>query len=92
MKTWLKNRLRILLKFLPLPQFTLLLKRREFWLELNRGDRALVRTEMVEFIAWPFPFSSKLKIWSFHVVKLSRESKEMYKKRVMHVKSSCFSH
>ena len=80
MKTWLKNRLRILLKFLPLPQFTLLLKRREFWLELNRGDRALVRTEMVEFIAWPFPFSSKLKIWSFHVVVKQGKQRNVQKK------------
>ena len=37
-------------------------------LEVKRGDRARVKTEMVEFIALPFPFSSKLKIWSFHVV------------------------
>ena len=37
-------------------------------LEMKKGDRARVQTEMVEFIAVPFPFSSKLKIWSFHVV------------------------
>ena len=42
------------------------LKRREFSLALKRRDRARVLTEIVEFIA--FPFSSKLKIWSFHVV------------------------
>ena len=43
-------------------------KRRGFWLELKRGERAQVRTEMVEFIALPIPFPSKLKIWAFHVV------------------------
>ena len=37
-------------------------------MELKRGERAQVRTEMVEFIALPFPFPSKLKIWAFHVV------------------------
>jgi len=39
-----------------------------FRLEVNRGDRARVQTEMVEFIALPFPFSSKLKLWPFYVV------------------------
>ena len=37
-------------------------------MELKRGDRARVQTEMVEFIALSFPFSSKLKIRSFDVV------------------------
>ena len=37
-------------------------------LELNRGDRAPVQTEMVELIALPFLSSEKLKIWSFYVV------------------------
>ena len=54
--------------FSRLSQFALLLKRRGFWLELKRGERAQVRTEMVEFIALPFPFPSNLKIWSFHIV------------------------
>ena len=68
-KTSQKNRLRILLNFFArLSQFALLLKRSEFCLEMKKGDRARVQTEMVEFIAVPFPFSSKLKIWSFHVV------------------------
>ena len=31
-------------------------------LEVKAWDRARVQTEMVEFIALPFPFSSKLKI------------------------------
>ena len=54
--------------FSRLSQFALLLKRREFWLELKRGNRIRIKTEMVEFIALPFPFPSKLKIWSFYVV------------------------
>ena len=37
-------------------------------LELNRGDRTPVQTEIVEFIALAFPSSKKLKIWSFHVL------------------------
>ena len=38
-------------------------------LELKRGGHARVQTEMVEFIALPYPSSNKkLKIWSFHVV------------------------
>ena len=36
-------------------------------LELKRGGRARVRTEMAEFIALPFLSSKKLKIWPFHV-------------------------
>ena len=47
-----KNRFRILL-------VRLSLKRREFWLEIKRGKRARVQTEMVEFITLPFLFSSK---------------------------------
>ena len=47
-------------------------------LELNRGGRAAVQTEMVEFIASTFPSPKKLKIWSFHVV-VVRDGKEVYK-------------
>ena len=36
---------------------------------------------MVKFIALPFPFSTQLKLWSFHVVVVqARDGKEMYKK------------
>ena len=49
-------------------QETQLVKRRELGLELKRRDRTRVLTEMVQFIALPSPFPSKLKIWSFHVV------------------------
>ena len=84
MKTSLKNRLCILLNvfrtFSRLSQFALLLKRREFWLELKRRDRARVQTEMVEFNASPFPFSIKLKIWSFHVVSCAGTAKKCTKK------------
>ena len=36
-------------------------------MELKRRDRTRVQTEILEFIALPFPFPSKLKFWSFHV-------------------------
>ena len=38
-------------------------------LELKKGGRTRVQTEMVKFTALPFPSSKKkkLKIWSFHV-------------------------
>ena len=46
-----------------------LLNRREFVLEMKRGGRAQVQTEMGEFIVLPFPSSKKkIKIWSFHVL------------------------
>ena len=68
MKTSLENRLCIFSLFSRLFQGTRLLKKREFGLKLRRRDRAQVLTEIVEFIALPFPFPSKLKIWSFHVL------------------------
>ena len=37
----------------------MLFKRRGFWLELKRGERARVQTEMVEFIALPFQVNLK---------------------------------
>ena len=77
--------------FRRLSQLALLLKRRGFWLELKRGERAQVRTEMVEFIALPFPFPSKLKIWSFHVVVVQWRQRNV-QKSVMHVQSCCFAH
>ena len=81
MKTSLKNRLRILSLFSRLFQGAQLLKRREFGLELKRGDRARILTEMVEFIGLPFPFPSKLKIWSFHVVVMQGLQRNVQKKR-----------
>ena len=46
----------------PFSQVALLLKRREFRLELKRGGRARVQTEKAEFIALPFPSSKNLKL------------------------------
>ena len=69
----------------------MLLKRRGFWQELKRGERAQVRTEMEEFIALPFPFPSELTIWSFHVV-LAQWRQRNVQKSVIHVQSCCFAH
>ena len=66
------------------------LKRREFRLEMKRGERAQVQTEVVEFIALTFTFSSKLKIWSFHVVVVQRRQQNV-QKSVMHVQTCCFA-
>ena len=46
-------------------QVAQLLKRREFMLELKRGERARVQTEMVKFIALSIPFSGTLKFGHF---------------------------
>ena len=46
---------------------------------------------MVEFIALSFPYSSKLKVWSFHVVVVQRQQRNV-QKSVMHVQSCCFAH
>ena len=50
-------------------------------MELKRRDCARVLTEIVEFIALPFPFPSKLKIWSFLVVVIRRLQRNVQKKR-----------
>ena len=74
--------------FSRLSQVTQLLKRRKFKLRLKIGDSAGVQTKMVEFIALPFPFSSQLGMWSFHVaLSLGRQSN--LQKCVMHVQSCC---
>ena len=57
-------------------------------MELKRGDRLRVQTEIVEFIALPFPFSSKLKIWSSHVVVVQGQQRNA-QKSVMHLQSCC---
>ena len=59
-------------------------------LELKKGDRTRVQKEMVEFITLPFPYSSKLKIWSFHVVVVQKWQRNV-QKTVMHVQSYCFA-
>ena len=63
------------------PKSSSYLKRRDVRLEMKRGDRAQVQTEMVEFIGLPFTFSSKLKIRSFHVVVVQRRQRNVQKKR-----------
>ena len=50
-------------------------------MEPKRRDRALVQTEMVEFIALPFPFPNKLKIWSFRVIVVQGLQSNVQKKR-----------
>ena len=67
------------------------LKRREFRLEMKRGECARLKTEMVEFLGLPFPSSSKLKLWSFHVVVVQGRQRNV-QKGVMHVQSYCFVH
>ena len=47
-------------------------------MELKRRDCARVLTEIVEFVALPFPFPSKLKIWSFLVVVQGLQKKLWY--------------
>ena len=49
-------------------------------MELKRRDCARVLTEIVEFIALPFPFPSKPKIWSFLVVGIQGLQKKCTKK------------
>ena len=58
---------------------------------MKRGDRAQVQTEMVEVIGLPLPVSSKLKIWSFHVV-VAQGRQRNVQKSVMHVQTCCFAH
>jgi len=91
MKKSLKNKLPILSLFLRLFQGVQLHKRREFSLELKRRDHARVLTEMVEFIALPFPFLSKLKIWLFHIIVMQGLQRNL-QKSVMHLQSCCFAH
>ena len=45
------------------------------------GDRAQVQTEIVEFIGLLFSFSSKLKIWSFHVVVVQGQQRNQCTKK-----------
>ena len=58
-------------------------------MELKRRDRVRVQTEMIEFIALPFPFSSKLT----HLL-ISRRScagtAKKFSKSVKHVQTSSF--
>ena len=60
------------------------LREREARVELRRRNLARVQTEMVEFIPLPFPFSSKLKIWSFSRRSCAGTVKKFTKKRDAH--------
>ena len=84
-----KNRLPIISLFLRLSKGPSCLKDWwEFGLELKRRDCARVLTEMVEFIALPFPFPSKLRprphvsvfVWK------RRYFPSVFKKRRVHTK------
>ena len=60
--------------------------------ELKKGHRARVEAVMVEFIALPFPFSSKLKIWSFHCIVVVQGLQTNVQKSMKHVQSCCVAH
>ena len=60
-------------------------------LETLATQATRVQTEIVEFIALPLPFPSKLKIWSFHVVVVQGQQRNV-QKSVIHVQSCCFVH
>ena len=67
MKTSLKNRIRILSNvFAIIPSHPIISKKR-IRLELKRGDRVRLQTEIGKIIALSFSFSRKLKIGLFHV-------------------------
>ena len=59
-------------------------------LELKRGARTRVQTDMVEFITLLFQSSKKFKIWSFHVIVMQGWQRNV-QKSVMHVQSCCFA-
>ena len=65
MKTSLKIDFASFQTFSPQHQVTQVVENSEFRLEVKGQDR--IQTEIEKFIALPFPFSSKLKIWPFHV-------------------------
>ena len=89
MGTSLRNRLCTFQAFSALYQVKQVPKSRETrfklvcFFELTGGDRA----QMLKFIALPFPFSSRLKLWSYHVGGRQRN----VQKSVMHVQSCCFA-
>ena len=59
-------------------------------LQLKRGDCPQIQTEMLEFIALPFPFTNERKIWQFHVVVFQGWQRNV-QKSLMHVQSCCFA-
>ena len=89
MKTSLKNRLRILLDVFTIIPIRPVTQKKGILVGTEEKGRARVQTEMVEFIALSFPYSSKLKVWSFHVVVVQGQQRNV-QKSVMHVQSCCF--
>ena len=92
-KTSLKNRLRILSNYFAIsPKSPCYLKEGNLgWSWREGATPDWVQTEMVEFITLPFPFSSKPKIWPFHVVVVQGPQRNV-QKSVMHVQGCCFPH
>ena len=67
------------------------LKEGDFGWSWREGNALKFGQQMVEFIALPFPFPSKLRIWSFHVVVVQWRQRNV-PKSVMHVQSCCVAH
>ena len=67
--------------FSRLCQVAQILKKRDFMLEVKWSKPVRVRARMVEFIPLPF-FSSKLRIWTFHVVRSSAGTKKKFPKKL----------
>ena len=70
--------------FSPLNQVTQLFESREVRSELKRGGCVRVQRERIKFTALPFPSSSQIKIWSFHVA-VSQGRQRNVQKSVMYV-------
>ena len=56
-------------------------------MELKRGGRVRIQRQVIKFIALPFPFSSKLEIWSIHDVVVQGRQRNVQKSV-----SCCFTH
>ena len=50
-------------------------------MELKRRDRARVLTDVIEVITLTFPFTSKIEIWSIHVLVVQGRQRNVNKKR-----------
>ena len=79
MKTSLNN-LRTLHPFKPFrgyPKSASILKEGNLCFELKSGGRTRIQTEMVEFMALPFPSQKTLNIWSFQVVVVQQQQRNV---------------
>ena len=66
-------------------------KKKGIYVGAEERGRARVQTDIVEFIALPFPpLKKNLKIWSFQVVVVQGRQRNV-QKIVMHVQSCCFA-